>query len=111
MGCGFGFGVWRRGSLFQELRNGEIKNTYTLKVANKTKVQQHFTLSMSGLEGRIRGADHLLAEAGDVLDLDFTVYVSKEKLKTASVDVRFSIQSIGEKPLSAVVDNKFMGPR
>ncbi|NRB38940.1 MAG: cytochrome c oxidase accessory protein CcoG [Pseudomonadales bacterium] len=120
--AGFAYNLWNRplldfhilrerGNLFQELGNGEIKNTYTLKVANKTQVQQHFTLSMSGLEGRILGADHLIAPAGDMLDLDFTVYVFKEKLKTANVDVQFSIQSMGEQPLSAVVDNKFMGPR
>lgn len=100
-----------RGSLFQTLRNGEIKNTYTLKIANKSLYAQNFTLSMEGVEGRIRGTDRLIAASGEVLDIDFAVFVQQDMLKHSSTDIRFTINSEGEQPLEASFDSKFMGPR
>lgn len=100
-----------RGSMFQTLRNGEIKNNYTLKIANKSLYEQHFQLSLAGVKGRVRGTNNLIANAGEVLDLDFAVFVPKDTLKHSSTDIQFTIHSDGEQPLKAHFDSKFMGPR
>lgn len=100
-----------RGSMFGELPNGEIHNTYTLKLANKTKLTQHFVLDVEGVDGRVRGVENLVAGPGEVLDLDFSIYVFKEKLSSPSSELKFLIHSEGELPLSADVESIFMGPR
>ena len=40
-----------RAPLFVKMQDGALRNGYTVKIANKTQQREHFSLTLSGLDG------------------------------------------------------------
>jgi len=108
-----------RSALFITLADGSVRNTYTVKVHNKTFDPQLYTLDIEGLPasadawivGRSPerlGAIRLAAEADAVAEYTLLVAVPRQDLASASLDLEFEVTSeFGE---TVTHDTVFRGP-
>ncbi len=108
-----------RSALFVTLADGSVRNTYTVKIHNKTNYPQLYTLDVDGLPAAAEawivgrspepiGQIILAADADAVADYTFLVAVPRADLDAASLDLEFSVTSeMGE---VATHDTVFRGP-
>jgi cytochrome c oxidase accessory protein FixG len=101
-----------RNTLYRELNDGTISNSYTLKIANKTERPQSFTLAASGINGIELVADNLAVSvaAGQIVEVPVQLMVHYEALKTSHSDVLFHIQSDDDAQLTTEKTARFLGP-
>jgi polyferredoxin len=98
-----------RAPLFVKVRDGSIRNAYTLKVSNKTDMPASFSLVLGGLAG---GAMALSDEAENrdaIGTFRVLVYGTPTRLADGSQKVGFTLRNTatGE---STEVSSVFMGP-
>ncbi len=102
-----------RNPLFVKLSDGSIRNTYTLKIVNKTHEDQHFALKVDGLETQgitVIGAGQLTADNLRVLAnsvATFRIMLSAERPKEARRDITLQLENENPK-LSAANETVFM---
>ncbi|HEX2753602.1 MAG TPA: cytochrome c oxidase accessory protein CcoG [Alphaproteobacteria bacterium] len=102
-----------RNPLFVKLSDGSIRNTYTLKIVNKTHEDQHFALKVDGLETQgitVIGAGQLTADNLRVLAnsvATFRIMLSAERPKEARRDITLQLENENPK-LSASNETVFM---
>jgi polyferredoxin len=96
-----------------KLSDGSIRNTYTLKIVNKTHEDQHFALKVDGLETQgitVIGAGQLTADNLRVLAnsvATFRIMLSAERPKEARRDITLQLENENPK-LSASNETVFM---
>jgi cytochrome c oxidase accessory protein FixG len=108
-----------RSPLFVTLRDGSIRNAYTLKILNKHRKETEFKLTAEGIEGtelRTVGEDEhaeheldLEAAPDTVTQFRVLVHAPKNRLKGASTPLRFVLRE-EENRETASYDTVFMGP-
>jgi len=108
-----------RSALFITLADGSVRNTYTLKIHNKTFQPQLYTLDVAGLPASAEmwvvgrspeapGEVRLAAEADAVAESTLLIAVPRGELESASMDLEFVLTSeFGETVTQATV---FRGP-
>ncbi|NBB71800.1 MAG: cytochrome c oxidase accessory protein CcoG [Alphaproteobacteria bacterium] len=108
-----------RSALFITLADGSVRNTYTVKVHNKTFDPQLYTLDIEGLPAAAEtwvvgrspeplGDIRLAAEADAVAEYTLLVAVPRQELASASLDLEFAVTSeFGE---TVTHDTVFRGP-
>jgi cytochrome c oxidase accessory protein FixG len=108
-----------RSALFITLADGSVRNTYTVKIHNKTFDPQLYTLDVAGLPASAEtwiggrapeapGSIRLTAEADAVAEYTFLIAVPREDLASASLDLEFAVTSeFGE---TVTHDTVFRGP-
>ena len=93
-----------RSALFITLADGSVRNTYTVKIHNKTFDPQLYTLDIAGLPASAEtwvvgrspeelGSIRLAAEADAVAEYTVLVAVPREDLASASLDLEFQVTS------------------
>ncbi len=108
-----------RSALFITLADGGVRNTYTVKIHNKTNYPQLYTLDVAGLPATAEawivgrspeafGQMMLAADADNVAEYTLLIAVPREDLAGASTDLEFALTSeFGE---TATHDTVFRGP-
>ncbi len=101
-----------RNNLYSESFNGEIENTYVLKILNMSQQKHQYTLTVSGVkDANIKYNSELQIEPGEVLTLPLRVSVAAENLTHRSSDIFFKINTVGVDDETHITKGKFLGPK
>lgn len=96
-----------RAPLFVRLKDGGIRNAYTVKIANKTRTPVSFELSVAGLPG----AALILAEESGRAELRVNIPVPADRVagQRVLVQARPEMYSGGNQPIDFVLKNPVSG--
>lgn len=96
--------------LFRYNAEGQIENSYVLKVLNKSQQSQSYNVSVSGLDGlQLSSTATGSVGSGERVELPVSVSVAPESLKTEANTIRFHLQSVEDPALKLVENSKFTG--
>ncbi len=96
--------------LFRYNAEGQIENSYVLKILNKSQQSQRYNISVSGLEGlQLSSTATGLVGSGERVELPVSVSVAPESLKTEVNTIRFHLWTGNEPELKLVENSKFTG--
>ncbi len=100
-----------RGQLFVEASNGNIENSYMLKIANKSQKDQVYQLSIEGLDGiTLIGNPVIKVEMGALEDYPIRLQIDPRYLDKANNTLEFKLQSKSDENITIIQDNRFIGP-
>lgn len=99
-----------RGSLYQVSGMGMIENNYELKIINKRKVEDQFSVHLSGIEGELNVPDSITVAPGEVRSIPLSISVDPKKLLNGTEEISFEVRSITDPGTSASSDSRFLGP-
>lgn len=100
-----------RNALFRETFDGNIENTYTLKIMNKTQQPQSYSVAFSGLEGAAtRIPPRIEALPGELVVLPVTVEISPDLLQQRNTTVYFTVVAESEPTRTITEESRFLGP-
>ena len=100
-----------RNALYRENSRGEIENTFTIKILNKTEYQHDYKLSVDGLDdAKWIGPDNVSIAAGEVLTLPISVAVDPVVLKRSVTNINIVVETEinGEKVITTQ-ETRFFG--
>lgn len=109
----------QRNPAFVKLSNGDIRNTYTIKILNKRRDDGLFELTMTGIPGATLSAigedwykDYLLIDADPdtVASHQILVRVPAKSLKDNNTAITFKLKEEG-RHIEVEGDSSFLGPR
>ncbi len=96
-----------RNQLSRENVAGEIENTYTLKIINKTQQPQEYTLSVSGLSDvSWYGKQTVQVAPGEVLNLPMSLGVNPENLSSPVSTIQFILSD--SEQFTVTVESRFI---
>jgi cytochrome c oxidase accessory protein FixG len=100
-----------RSTLYQELNDGDIQNSYLVKVLNKSNEDRQFVLSVRGPEG-IGWAPQqpIFVKTGQVEDVALSITVPPGTLSGPGNEVTVVLQRLDDDTLTAEADVPFIGP-
>jgi len=100
-----------RNTLYRELPNGLIENTYTIKIINQDENARRFVLGVSGIEGiTLDGVqDELLVDGGGVLSLAVRARAHRDNTSGVS-EIEFNVKAVDDASLVMGEDSRFIGP-
>lgn len=99
-----------RSQLFRTNSSGEIENTYTLKVINKTQQVQTYQLSVTGLDQvSWYGKQTVVVQPGEMINLPMALGVEPENLSSAVTTIQFILHDISH-PFTLEVESRFIQP-
>ncbi|SDH82832.1 cytochrome c oxidase accessory protein FixG [Vibrio xiamenensis] len=103
-----GLSVLRDRNQLSHINNaGEIANTYTLKIINKTQQPQQYQLSVTGLtEPTWYGKQVVTVNPGEVLSLPMSLGVAPENLSSPVAKIQFILS--GTNDFQIAVESRFI---
>ena len=100
-----------RNALFRMNFDDNVENTYTLKIMNKTQMNQEYSVEFSGLAGAIPHIpEEIKALPGEVVNLPVTVEISPDKLEQRNTTVYFTVASKSDPERKIEEETRFLGP-
>ncbi len=100
-----------RSALYRETFDGNIENTYTLKIMNKTQESQEYAVTFSGLDGAIPHIPEVVkALPGELVNLPVTLEIAPDKLQQRNTTVYFKIVSKTDPSQEVTEESRFLGP-
>ena len=100
-----------RNALYRETFDGNIENTYTLKIMNKTQQAQDYTVTFSGIDTVSTQIPPVVSAApGELVDLTVTVEVSPDNIQQRNTKVYFTVVSKTDPSSEVVEESRFLGP-
>ena len=100
-----------RNALYRENNQGDIENTFTIKILNKTEQSQKYALSVEGLpNAKWIGPQHVSIDSGEVLTLPISIAVDPIELKRSitKIDIKINAQIDGN-PIEIKQETRFFG--
>lgn len=96
--------------LFRYNAEGQIENSYVLKILNKSQQSQGYDIRVTGLDGlELNNTDKVVVGAGERVERSVSVSVKPESLTDEVNTINFHLRSKAD-PASTVVENsKFTG--
>ncbi|MBR9728935.1 cytochrome c oxidase accessory protein CcoG [Shewanella intestini] len=100
-----------RNALYRDNSQGEIENTYTIKLLNKTEQQQQYQLSVTGLDNpHWIGPQSIKIAAGEVITLPISIAVSPSSLSKSINDIDIIVSTtINNQQISIKQETRFFG--
>ncbi|MGL6316766.1 cytochrome c oxidase accessory protein CcoG [Vibrio sp. WXL103] len=96
-----------RTQLYRINNAGEVENTYTLKIINKTQQPQTYQLDVSGLQGVTwYGRQSVEVAPGEVLSVPMTLGVDPDTLSSAVSTIQFILTDSGS--FTVQVESRFI---
>ncbi|MGC9403928.1 cytochrome c oxidase accessory protein CcoG [Vibrio genomosp. F10] len=96
-----------RSELFRENNVGEIENTYTLKIINKTQQTQRYQLEVTGLtDATWYGRQTVQVKPGEVLNLPMSLGVNPDNLTSSVTTIQFILSDNDD--FSIEVESRFI---
>lgn len=100
-----------RSALFNENRQGQIENVYTLKVINMDKDTHEYQIEVDGLDGiAIQGDKTVTVRSGEVVDLPMRVEANPESIKERSSEIHFHFKTTDGSGIELREPARFLGP-
>ena len=100
-----------RGELYTTASNGDIRNTYSVKIANKSQQDMTYTISFEGLEyAELVGATEVRVEAGELYDHTIFIQVDPRALERPNYEIEFEVTAVNDESISATSESRFIGP-
>jgi len=100
-----------RSALYRETFEGNIENTYTLKIMNKTQDHQEYTVTTSGLDDAIAHIpESIRALPGELVNLPVTLEIAPDKLKQRNTTVYFTVVAKSDPAQEVTEESRFLGP-
>ncbi|OIQ25071.1 cytochrome c oxidase accessory protein CcoG [uncultured Vibrio sp.] len=97
-----------RNQLFRENNAGEIENTYTLKIINKTQQVQRYDLDVSGLSDvSWYGRQTIQVQPGEVLSLPMSLGINPDNLDSSVTTIQFILSDSDD--FSIQIESRFIG--
>jgi cytochrome c oxidase accessory protein FixG len=97
------------GQLYQKADNGDIRNLYTLQIANKTVDDMAIELKLSSHSGELTVVGNTINLKGkEIVDGVFFIQIPKKELDGIKTEIEIKIYSEGK--LLEKVETNFMGP-
>ncbi len=101
-----------RGALYRETNEGLIENTYTLKIINKSQVEQTYLLSVSGIdELNWIGDQELTVQGGETANLPISLALDPVHANKPVLDIEFVLQDKDEPEVTLSQGSKFFSAR
>ncbi len=100
--------------MYRFTADGQIENSYLLKVRNKDSEARFFILDAVGLEhGEYEGGPGSLAlePGGEKAEIPVSVTYPPEYLSSANVNIQFEVSSMDGKGAPVTSRSTFLGPR
>ncbi|QBF82963.1 cytochrome c oxidase accessory protein CcoG [Shewanella maritima] len=83
-----------RNALYRENSQGNIENTFTIKLLNKTEQQQVYSLSVAGLNNaQWIGPDSVTIDGGKIMTLPISVAIDPVELKRSISDIYIEVST------------------
>ncbi|WP_406732348.1 cytochrome c oxidase accessory protein CcoG [Vibrio scophthalmi] len=96
-----------RSQLYRENSSGEIENTYTLKIINKTQQTQQYQLSVTGLEDvSWYGKNTVTVAPGEVLTLPMSLGMQADNLSSPVSTIQFILSD--SEQFTLLVESRFI---
>jgi len=100
-----------RNALYRENVEGQISNSYTLKVLNMDVVDHVFDFSAQGLAGiELSIKEPIAVEAGQVLEVPLVITIEPEGLVEPTTDIIFKLKATDDPSVKTQSDSRFIGP-
>ena len=100
-----------RGELYTTASNGDIRNTYSVKIANKSQQDMTYTISFEGLDyAELVGATEVRVEAGELYDHTIFIQVDPRALERPNYEIEFEVTAVNDESISATSESRFIGP-
>lgn len=97
-----------RSQLFRHNSQGEVENTYTLKVINKSPKTQVYQLSVTGLDNvSWYGNKSIAVEPGEMANLPISLGINEEALSSSIATIFFTLHDI-EHDFTQEVESRFV---
>ncbi|MBU2875762.1 cytochrome c oxidase accessory protein CcoG [Marinobacter salexigens] len=104
------FDVAKDRGLYRFNAQGEIENSYTLKIINKSHERKQFNVSVKGLEGlNLIGPSSINLRSGEKLELPLSVSVKPALLAESMAEIEFYLTQSKDSDLSLVAKSRFTG--
>jgi polyferredoxin len=89
---------------------GNIENSYTLKVLNKSQDNKAFRLSVGGIEGAdLIGTERVALGAGERREIPVSVSVPPEAVHSSVRDIRFQLRPVDGGDERIIETSRFTG--
>lgn len=96
-----------RNQLFKVNSSGQVENTYTLKVINKTQQLQQYQLKVDGLSDVTwYGKQTIQVEPGEVLNLPISLGIKSDKLSSPVATIQFILTDSNQ--FTVEVESRFI---
>lgn len=103
--------VERDRGMFRYTSEGKIENSYLLKLTNKDTSPRNLIIEVGGLEGiSTSGPGGVVVEAGEKVELPFSVAVPSSFLDSGAKDVVFEVSTLDRKGEVIAETSTFLGP-
>ncbi len=101
-----------RNALYRELSDGRIENVYTLKVLNKSEINQPLEIMVAGLPGLTVDTDPVspVARAAEITAITVRVKADPEQTGGGGHDVSFDVNSTLSADVEASSTSRFFAP-
>jgi len=100
-----------RNRLFRDTGEGQIENSYTLKVLNMDEAPHTYRVTLSGVDSaEIIGKFNVSVGSGEVMELPVRVRVDPEHLHDRKTNIEFTITAHENPALSATAKTTFVAP-
>lgn len=100
-----------RNALYRENNLGEIENTFTIKILNKTEAKHQYQLSVEGIDNaKWIGPQTVDIDGGEVLTLPISVAVDPVELKRSVTNINIVVKSeIDGELVTTTQETRFFG--
>jgi cytochrome c oxidase accessory protein FixG len=100
-----------RNTLYRELPDAIIENSYTIKLINQHNEARSFTLSVDGVPGlQLDGVDQPLTVAGGEL-VSLPARARADRANASGImNITFTAVAVDDENLSVTEDSRFLGP-
>jgi cytochrome c oxidase accessory protein FixG len=96
-----------RSQLFKENSQGEIENTYNLKIINKTQQNQIYQLYVDGIEGvSWYGKQQVEVLPGEVVNFPLSLGIKSDQLKSSVTKIQFILTD--SQQFTIAVESRFI---
>lgn len=100
-----------RGALYTVANDGDIRNTYSVKIANKSQNDELYRIELEGLEfAELVGDTEVRVKAGELFDHTLYVEVDPRALEKPNYAIEFEVTAVGDENISASSESRFIGP-
>ena len=96
-----------RSQLFKENSQGEVENTYNLKIINKTQQNQIYQLYVDGIEGvSWYGKQQVEVLPGEVINFPLSLGIKSDQLKSSVTKIQFILTD--SQQFTIAVESRFI---
>ncbi|WP_086481520.1 cytochrome c oxidase accessory protein CcoG [Oceanospirillum sanctuarii] len=99
-----------RNQLYRMDAEGNVENSFIIKLANMDQVTRSYELSVKGLKGlELVGTKEVSVSAGEVINLPVRMKISRDDMSVPSADIEVTVKSIDGSNYELTKESRFIG--